>query len=275
MVRRLRKNLKLVVSSAVLIAFVLVAMFPALIASHSPNEQQIRRRLEPPSAEHLLGTDDLGRDVFSRLVYGTRASLVVAGGAVLIGTMGGLAMGLIGGYFKRSGAFVMRLVDLMLCFPTIVMAIFIVGLVGSGLFNLIVVIGILFIPRMARVVQSVVLTVREQDYVTAQVALGASTARILLTGVLPNVIAPVIVQATLMLATAILTESGLAFLGLGVPPPTASWGGMIGRARDFMMLHPSGVIFPSLTLMMLVLAFNFFGDALRDLVDPQVRRSVG
>jgi peptide/nickel transport system permease protein len=267
------KYIRLTLSSLVILLFSLVALFPSLFATHNPNAIDTEHRLEGPSANYWLGTDDLGRDTYSRIIYGARPSFLIAIGAVLISITGGVPLGLIGGYYGGvAGMLTMRFVDVLLCFPPIILAIFFAGFVGKGVGELIIIIGILFAPRMARVVHGATLSVRDSIYVEAQKAIGASNLRIVMRGIIPNILAPIIVQATLQLAAAILLESGLAFLGLGVPPPAPSWGAMIGRGRFFMKNTPSGVIFPAGTLALIVLVFNTFGDGLRDFLDPRLRR---
>ncbi|MDR7521732.1 MAG: ABC transporter permease [Armatimonadota bacterium] len=270
--RRLRRHWRLAATGLVIVFFLLMAFLPEVFAPRSPTVFDTARRLEGPSRDFPFGTDDLGRDILSRIIHGARASLIIAFGAVGIAVVGGVTLGMVGGYYRGLWEWLpMRLVDVMLCFPPIVLAILIVGFLGPGMANLVMVIGVLYVSRMARVVHGATLSIRDSDYVEAHRAVGAAGARILLRGILPNIMAPVIVQATLMLGTAILVESGLSFLGLGVPPPAPSWGDMIGRGRTFMLNSPTGVIFPSVTLMVVVLAFNLFGDALRDHLDPRLR----
>jgi peptide/nickel transport system permease protein len=270
--KRFTRYLRLVLPGSIVAFFILVSLFPSIFATHSPTTINTERRLESPSRDFWFGTDDLGRDILSRIVYGTRISFVIAVGAVLIATTGGVMLGLIGGYYRALWEWAsMRLVDLMLCFPPYILAVLVVGFAGPGIATLIAVIGLLYLPRMARVVHSATLNVREFDYIEAQRAAGASDTRILIRGIFPNVVAPIIVQATLMLGTAILLESGLSFLGLGVPPPAPSWGDLIGRGRTFMTASPTGVMFPAATLTVVILAFNLAGDALRDLLDPRLK----
>lgn len=270
--RRLARYSRLILAASVIGLFILVALFPAMFATQSPTAIDTDRRLEGPSRDFWFGTDDLGRDILSRIIYGTRISFVIAFGAVLTATTGGVVLGMIGGYYRALWEWAsMRLVDLMLCFPPYVLAVLVVGFAGPGITNLIVVIGLLYLPRIARVAHGATLVIRDSDYIEAQRAVGASDLRILVYGVFLNIVAPMIVQATLMLGTAILLESGLSFLGLGVPPPTPSWGDLIGRGRTFMTNSPTGVVFPAATLTVVILAFNLFGDALRDLLDPRLR----
>jgi len=271
---RLVRYCRLVLAGSVISFFVVVALFPGMFAPHSPSAIITDRRLEGPSRDFWFGTDDLGRDILSRIVYGTRISFAVAFGSVLVTVLGGVSFGVVAGYFRGMWEWsLMRLVDVMLCFPPYVLAVLVVGFAGPGILKLVIVIGLLYIPRMARLVHSATLSIRELDYVEAERAVGAPDSRIITRVILPNISAPIIVQATLMLGTAILLESGLSFLGLGVPPPTPSWGDLIGRGRTFMTNNPWGVVFPAGVLTIVVLAFNLFGDALRDYLDPRLRGS--
>lgn len=268
----MRRYSRLILAASVIVFFVVVALFPSIFAPHSPSAILTERRLEGPSRDFWFGTDDLGRDILSRIIYGTRISLAVSFASVLTATLGGVTFGLVAGFYRGIWEWIlMRLVDVMLCFPPYVLAVLVIGFAGPGILKLVIVIGLLYMPRIARVIHSATLVVRELEYIEAERAVGAPVSRILLRAVLPNISAPIIVQATLMLGTAILLESGLSFLGLGVPPPTPSWGDLIGRGRTFMNNNPSGVVFPAAVLTIVVLAINLFGDALRDILDPRLK----
>lgn len=269
-----KRHLKIIVPLAIIIFFVFVAMFPQPFTRHSYTKMNVTRRLEGPSRDFWFGTDKFGRDVFSRVVVGTRVSYSVAIGAVIIAIIGGVILGVAGGVFKTVGFLVMRLVDVLLCFPPIIAAIFALSLLKPGIMPLIFIIGFLYAPRMARVVHGAVLDVLQAPYIEAQRAVGATTLRIIGRGILPQIVGPVIIQATIMLATAMLLEAGLSFLALGVAPPTPTWGGLVSEARRSMHLNLSPLLYPALVLSCNVIAVNLLGDGLRDYMDPKLRRNL-
>jgi peptide/nickel transport system permease protein len=257
--------------------FILMAVFAPLIAPYDPLQQDLAGKFAPPSREHLMGQDELGRDILSRVIYGARISLTAGLAAVAIATGVGTVVGLVAGYFGRwPDSVLMRLMDVLLAFPSILLAIVIVSILGPSLPNAMLAIGIVFIPQMARVVRSVVISVRERDYIEAERALGAGNAQIVFSGVLPNSMAPLIVQATLTLATAILDVAALSFLGLGARAPTPEWGAMLTDAfRSGYGVFVTGqhaIIFPGIAIALCVLSVNFIGDGLRDALDPRRRR---
>jgi peptide/nickel transport system permease protein len=262
----------------VIALFVLMAVFAPLLAPYDPIEDQaLTERFAPPSAEHLLGQDELGRDILSRIIYGARVSLTAGLAAVAFATVGGTLVGLIAGYAGGwADAVLMRLMDILLAFPSILLAIVIVSVLGQSLTNALLAVGIILLPQMARVVRSAVISVRERDYVEAERALGASNYQIVSSAILPNSMAPLIVQATLALATAILDIAALSFLGLGARPPTPEWGAMLTDSfRSGFGVFTEGqhaIIFPGLAIALSVLAVNFIGDGLRDALDPRRRR---
>jgi len=259
-----------VAGGALLALFLTVAAAAPWVAPQDPLAQDLYGRLSPPSARHWFGTDDFGRDILSRVVYGSRVSLRVGVAAVAIALAAGTAIGLIAGY--RGGLsdnVLMRLMDLMLAFPSILLAIVVVAVLGPSLNNAMLAVGIVSIPQYARLVRASVLSIREQDYVTAARALGAGDLRIVLVAILPNCLAPLTVQATLGMAGAILDAAGLSFLGLGAQPPTPEWGAMLSGGRDFILSAPWVLTFPGLAILLTVLAFNLLGDGLRDALDPK------
>lgn len=276
-----------VVGLVMLGMMVLTALLAPLIAPYGPNEvllgkEEIETRESPcvhllgcddERPQHLLGIDGNGRDQFSRLVYGARVSLVAGLGAVtfavVLGTVLGLIAGFFGGWLDNS---IMRVMDVLLAFPALLLAIAIITVLGPGLFNAILAITTVTIPVYARVVRASVLAVREQDYVTADRALGVSSLRILVHRVLPNSLTPLVVQATLGIATAVLEVAALSFLGLGIQPPTAEWGSMLAAERNQVFTAPHLVFFPGLAIMFNVLAFNLLGDGFRDALDPRLNR---
>lgn len=258
----------------VVIALVLVvAALAPVLATNDPTAQKARRLL-PPSQTYLLGTDELGRDVYSRIVYGSRISLYVGLVSVSLALLLGGTIGVLAGFY--GGGFdmlAMRAMDILFAFPALVLAILIAGLLGPSLTNAMIAIGIVYAPAFARVARGAVLGVMAEPYVEAARVIGAGNRHTLWRYVLPNILAPVIVLTTLSLSTAILTEASLSFLGLGVQPPEPSWGTMLNNGRRFMELAPWVVVFPGLAIMLTVQGFNFFGDGLRDALDPKLRQS--
>jgi peptide/nickel transport system permease protein len=258
----------------VLSIFILMAIFAPLVAPYDPLAQDLEGKFAGPSLQHPLGQDELGRDILSRVIYGARISLTAGLAAVAIATTAGTLIGMLAGYFGgHSDSLLMRLMDVILAFPSILLAIIIVSVLGPSLVNAMLAIGIVFIPQMARVVRSAVISVRERDYIEAERALGAGNAQIIFSGVLPNCTAPLIVQATLMLATAILDIAALSFLGLGARAPTPEWGAMLTDAfKSGFGVFVEGqhaLIFPGIAIALAVLSVNFVGDGLRDALDPR------
>lgn len=267
------KLIWLCLSGLVVLVVIILAVVAPLLAPHDPLEINHREVLKASTSTNPLGTDEFGRDILSRLLYGARPSLTVAGLAtalaLLLGSTFGVIAGFFGGWIEQV---IMRLVDTLLCFPPILLAMVIVGFLGGGVTNLVIVIGILYSTSFARLAYSASLQVKEMEYMTAARAIGASSARLIAFYVYPNIRSVLIVQVSLTVAAAILLESGLSFLGLGVIPPTASWGLMIGAARSYMYQAPTYVLWPSLTIAVTVLAVNTFGDALRDILDPRLKQ---
>ncbi len=258
---------------AVLLIVVLLAIFAQQVAPFDPAAQPAER-LTAPNSTYFFGTDEFGRDVFSRVIWGTRISLYVGMIAVAIALVIGVTLGLVSGFYGGwRDSLIMRLVDILFAFPTIVLAIAITGILGPSLTNATIAIGFVYAPVFARVTRGPVLSVVNDEYVQAARTVGASDRRIVLRHVLPNITAPLIVQTTLALSTAILAEAALSFLGLGTQPPTPSWGTMLGTGRKFLELSPWASIFPGLAIMVTVLAFNLLGDGLRDVLDPRLRGS--
>lgn len=261
-----------VISVAVLAFVLLTAIFGELLAPHDPYLLDPQAVNQGSSARHWLGTDEFGRDLLSRLLIGIRPTLVVALGATAIAALFGSFLGIAGAYGRPwLSLLIMRSVDIMLSFPPILLALLAVGFWQSGVLSLTVVIGVLYIPHFARVAHSATLQVARQEFMEAEHAMGASMRRVVFNAIIPNILAPLVVQATLTVAAAILLESGLSFLGLGIVPPEPSWGQMIGTARGYLSLNPMYVIWPSLLLALTVLAINVVGDRLRDILDPRLR----
>jgi peptide/nickel transport system permease protein len=269
---RLRRYGQIVIAIPLLAVLVIGAVGAPVLVGHDPNRLNVRAKAESPSFTHLLGTDEFGRDILSRLAYGARITLVVAAASVLLAAAGGTLLGSVAAYAGRGvETVIMRTMDGMLCFPPILLAIFVVTFLGPSIVNLILVIGVLYIPRFTRVVHSSTLAIRELEYVESARALGASAVRIIGRAILPNILAPIFVQASLAAGHAILMESGLSFLGLGPPPPTPSWGRMVEQSGRFMQLSLLPILWPSAAISATVLAFNLLGDGLRDLLDPRLR----
>ena len=268
--RQFRKQRLAMLGGGILVVLLLTAILAPVLAPRDPLAQDLYIRLQPPSTSHWLGTDDFGRDIFSRVVYGSRISLRIGLIAISLALTGGTLLGLIAGY--RGGfadMLIMRLMDLMLAFPSILLAIAIVAVTGPGIENAILAVSIVLVPQFARLVRSSVLTVREATYVEAARALGATEMRLLFYSILPNCTAPLIVQATLGLGTAILDAAGLSFLGLGAQPPVPEWGAMLSGGRELLLRAPWVMTFPGLAIFTVVLGLNLFGDGLRDALDPK------
>jgi peptide/nickel transport system permease protein len=271
--KRLLKNFAFSAGLLLTVVLIVIAIAAPLIAPFDPDVQDTSRRLEPPSHEHLLGLDDLGRDVFSRIVFGARVSLRVGFSVVFIASLIGISLGAIAGYFGGiADTLIMRLTDILLAFPGILLAIALVAVLGPSLNNVILALSTIGWVGYARLVRGQVLKVREMEYVTAAKALGAKSPRVIVLHVLPNVINPVIVMATLGLAGAILSEAALSFLGLGVQPPTPSWGAMLTSGRRYLGLANHLAIFPGAAIMLAVMGLNFLGDGLIDALDPKYRK---
>ena len=269
--KRLCKN-KLAVFGMVVIALqILLALFAPWITQYDPVVQDLSKvQLGLGTEGHWLGTDNYGRDMFSRLVYGARISLLVGVTSVSLGLIGGLFLGLLSGYYRKLDGLIMRFVDLLFAFPGILLAMLIIAMLGTSLVNVVIAISIWSIPTCARIVRGSVLSVKKQEYVMAMKSLGASDVRIILKHILPNCTAPIIVFATMRMATAILSTAALSFLGLGAQPPTPEWGAMIADGQDFMWTAPHMTIIPGIAIMLVVFAFNVVGDGLRDALDPNM-----
>jgi peptide/nickel transport system permease protein len=284
--RRLLRNKLAIVGMVILALFLAMALFAddaliaillgrkpqPLLAPYDPYQQELVRRREPPSGEHLLGLDETGRDMLSRIIYGARASLQVGLGSVSFAIVIGALVGAVAGFLGRwVDNLVMRLMDIMLAFPSMLLAIAVVSILGPGLMNMLYAIAIVSIPIYARIVRASVLSVKEQDYVLAARCIGVPPGRMLFRNVLPNCLTPLIVQGTLGIATAILNAAGLSFLGLEAQLPKAEWGAMLGQGRGSVFTAPHIVIFPGIAIMLTVLGFNLLGDGLRDSLDPRLR----
>jgi peptide/nickel transport system permease protein len=257
---------------ALVLIYIIVALFASVLAPYSPIEQHAKDRLQEPNANYWLGTDEFGRDILSRLMHGATNSLRIAIISVAIACLVGSALGMIAGYV--GGVFdnaMMRVMDLFFAFPAILLALTIVAALGPGAINTILAIAVVYTPIFARVARAPVLSLKTTEFVQAAQAIGARHPHILLRHILPNALAPIIVQITLALSWAMLTEAGLSFLGLGTIPPAPSWGSMLSESRKMMEIAPWMAIFPGLAIMLGVLGFNLLGDGLRDALDPRLR----
>ncbi len=270
--RRFRAN-RVGMLGAVLVALcVAVALLAPVVAPYPPDELHGNWRLYPPNEYFLLGTDEFGRDLLSRIMFGAQISLQVGLVSVALALLAGAILGLVAGY---SGGWldnvIMRCMDVLFAFPAILLAIGIMAMLGASTTNATIAIGIVYSPSFARLTRASVLSIREQEFVEAARVLGLTDVRIVLHHIVPNLMAPLLVQITFSLSTAILTEAALSFLGLGTPPPAPSWGGMLSASRRYVELSPWPAIFPGVAIMLLVLGFNLFGDGLRDVLDPRLR----
>ncbi len=271
--RMVRENKLAVISFGVIILFVLAAVFAPLLTPYTYDEMDLANRLAPPSAAHLLGTDEGGRDVFTRLLYGARVSLLIGIVPTLLSMAIGAALGILAGFAGgKTDTVIMRIADVMLAFPSILLAMVLMYMLGDGLINIFLTLSIVNWASVARVVRAETLRLKELEYVEAARVTGVSRSKILLRHILPNCIPTLIVLFTLNVPSSILTESGLSFLGLGVQPPAASWGLMVNQGRQYLYTAPWLSFAPCVAIMLTVLAFNFLGDGLRDVMDPHLQK---
>lgn len=273
LLHRLWQNRAGVTGGIVVMFIIIIAILAPVLAPYTSTEMDLENRMKGPDLNHPFGTDKFGRDIMSRVIYGTRVSLLVGLISVGIGVVGGIILGLYAGYYGKIIDYgVMFIMDILLAFPSILLALIVIAVLGPNLTNTMIAIGITNIPIFTRIVRASVLTVRNQEFIQAAIVTGLSDVRILMKHILPNILAPVIVQATLALSGAILSEAALSFLGLGIQPPTPSWGSMLSNSRCYMELAPWTVIFPAIAIMITVLSFNLFGDGLRDELDPRLKQ---
>ncbi len=256
----------------ILLLFLACAIFGHRLAPYDPIKMNILEQFSSPSRIHLLGTDQYGKDTLSNVIVGARVSMVVALVSVSIATAFGVPLGLVAGYFGGwVDNVIMRLMDVLMAFPALLLAIAIVGFLGPSIINVMIATGVVTAPIVARVARSGVLSAKEEDYVLAAKSIGKSDISIMACEILPNVTAPIMVQATVSFGAAIVTEASLSFLGLGTPPPTPSWGRMLSDSRGFLEIAPWNALAPGITILLVVMAVNFLGDALRDILDPTLR----
>ena len=263
------------VASICLVLVILVSILSPLIAPHDPIQLTPSQRLKPSSAQFLLGTDSYGRDLLSRVIYGGRISLLIGLGAAVFAVGVGLAIGLVSGFFRWVDAVMMRVMDGLMAIPSILLAIAVVSLSGASVMTVMVAITIPEVPRVARLVRSVVLSAREEPYVEAAISLGTSLPKIMWRHLMPNTVAPLIVQGTYVCASAILTEAILSFLGAGISPETPTWGNIMAEGRQYFQIKPSLIFWPGLLLSIAILSVNLIGDAARDALDPRMKQREG
>lgn len=271
-VSQLRRNKGAMVGGTIVLLFIFTAVFAPLIAPYDPLESNLDEALQSHSSKHWLGTDEQGRDILSRIIYGGRISLAIGVIAIAIGSVLGVLLGLIAGFMggKVDNA-IMRLMDILMAFPGMLLALAIVSALGPGTVNLMIALGVYSVPFFARVVRGSVLSVKEMEYIEAAKAIGQSNFFIVFSHILPNCVGPILVLATLRIAIAILNGAGLSFLGLGPQPPTPEWGAMLSSGRTYLRIAPWVATYPGLAIMFVVLGFNIFGDGLRDALDPRLR----
>ena len=274
LLRKLFRRRIVLAASVTLALVVVVSLFASVLTGYDPNETAIRERLSLPSAVHLLGTDELGRDLFARIAFGGRYSLTIALLTALGSVLFGTVFGLVAGFFRRLDAPVMRVVDAMMSFPDILLAIALVGILGPSMLNVVFALVLVYTPRVARVVRASTLVVRELLFVEAARAVGISTMRILLRHILPNLLSPILVQASFIFAYAILAEAALSFLGVGVPPDIPTWGTMVAGSQQYAHQALWIVLFPGLAIILTALSLQLLGDGIRDLLDPRLRKSM-
>lgn len=257
----------------VLFLLVFTAIFAPWLAPYDPYKPDMRSTLQQPSSKHLLGTDSLGRDTLSRLIYGSRTTILVGFATTGFAAIVGMILGLIAGYFSNSilNMIIMRTMDLLISFPMIILALFLAALLGGGIQNVIIALGIGTLPGYARVMHGVTLSVKENDYILSERAIGSSSLRTMIAHILPNSLPPMIVLITLQLGSIILAEAGLSFLGVGIKPPGAAWGAMVNEGYRYLMTNPVLSFAPGIAIMLVVFAFNMVGDGLRDALDPRLR----
>lgn len=268
-----RKRKLIVIGGAFVALVLLVALAAGWLAPVDPQALSVSERLSAPNGSHPMGTDEFGRDVYSRVLFGARLSLGVGFSVVLFSTVFGILFGILAGYYRKADGVLMRFMDGLMAFPDVLLAIALMASLGANVLNVIVALGVVYTPRVARVVRGTVLVIRETEYIQAARALGAPSARILLRHVLPNALSPIIVQGTFTFAYAVLAEAALSFLGVGVPPQIPSWGTILSGGRIYMQQAPWITVYPGMAIIVTVLGLNLLGDGLRDMLDPRLRNS--
>jgi peptide/nickel transport system permease protein len=271
--KKLSKNKAAMFGALIVIIIAFLAIFAPLLAPYDPTEMALSKKLQAPSSENWLGTDDKGRDIYSRLLFGARISLTVGILSTLLGAFVGILLGIISGYYgKWVDSLIMRICDVLLAFPGILLALAIVSVLGASTTNVVIAVAFFAVPTFARIVRGSTLTVKKLEYIDAIKAMGSSDFRIIFKHILPNILSPIIVQATLYIASAIITASSLSFLGMGTKPPTPEWGTMLAQGRSYLAQAPHVTLIPGLAILLVVVGFNLFGDGLRDALDPKSKK---
>lgn len=269
--RHIIRNRLASICTVIIVLQILMAIFAPVITTHNPTAQDLSvAYLGVGSEGHWLGTDQYGRDMWSRLVYGARISMIVGIVSTVLGLVGGIILGLLAGYYKRLDTVIMRFIDLMFAFPSILLALLIISILGTSLMNVVIAISIWAVPSFARIIRGSVLAIKKKEYILALKSMGASDFRIIFRHILPNCVAPIIVIGTMNIATAILSTASLSYLGLGAQPPTPEWGALIADGQSQMWVAPHLVIIPGVAIMLIIFSFNIVGDALRDALDPKM-----
>ena len=270
--RRILQNKNCLFGGAFILSFLILAAIAPFITTYPPDLQDLSQSLAPPSSSHIFGTDILGRDLFSRIIYGTRLSILIAVSAVALALAISVPLGLISGYYGGIiDQIIMRLTDILMAFPSILLAILLIAILGTGLNNLIIAIGVFTVPAFIRLIRASTQSIKEEEFILAARALGERSFNIIVRYILPNCIPIIVVQSTLRMGISILTAAGLGFLGLGVQPPLPEWGLMASEARNFILSAPFNVVIPGIAIMFFTLGFNFFGDGLNDVLNPRLK----
>ncbi|WNS76688.1 ABC transporter permease [Bacillus sp. DTU_2020_1000418_1_SI_GHA_SEK_038] len=271
--KKLAKNKAAMCGAFIVIAITFMAIFAPLLAPYDPAEMALSKKLQAPSSEHWLGTDDKGRDILSRILFGARISLTIGILSTALGAFAGILLGVVSGYYGRwIDSFIMRICDILLAFPGILLALAIISVLGASTTNVIIAVAFFAVPTFARIVRGSTLSVKKLEYIDAIRAMGSSDFRIIFKHILPNILSPIIVQATLYIASAIITASSLSFLGMGTKPPTPEWGFMLSQGRSYLAQAPHVTLIPGLAILLVVVGFNLFGDGLRDALDPKSKK---
>lgn len=265
-----RKYNKLTTGAVLFLTFILLAVFAPLVATHDPLEYNMQARMKSPSLEHLCGTDEYGRDIFSRIVYGSRVSLTIALSVLVLCGVFGTLLGLLAGYYKWAETIIMRVMDGLMAFPSVLLAMVILAAMGSGIQNIILALFITQVPRITRTVRSTVISIKEYEHVEAARAMGASDGRIIFKYIMPLCISPLIIRLTLMMALTVLSEASLTFLGVGLSPEIPSWGNSLSEGRQYITTSPYMIFYPGLAIVLSVVSLNMLGDSLRDILDPRL-----
>ena len=263
-------NIFLIVGIVIVLTAIFIAVYCPIITKYDPLLVNVKERITAPTGQHKLGTDEMGRDVLSRMFFGVRASMIIGVSVAIISTVAGIIVGVIAGYYKKVDNVLMRILDGVMAFPSIIIAIALAGILGTGKINIIIALSVAYFPTMARIVRSSVLSLRDIEYVQSIKVLGASDAYIIIHHIIPNIISPIIVQMTFIFALAVFDEAALSYLGVGIRAPEPSLGGMVSDARKYMSVAPWTILYPGLMIAYIVLGLNLLGDGLRDYFDPKL-----